>query len=59
MTCDLSSPHPPIPWCCRAVDAGVCGVPSFQVNESEEVIWGQDRFNVVADYMCGLQRAKL
>ena len=38
---------------CRAVDAGVCGVPSFTVNSSSEVVWGQDRLNVVADYICG------
>ena len=44
---------------CRAVDAGVCGVPSFLVNGSSEVVWGQDRFNVIADYMCGLPHAKL
>ena len=44
---------------CRAVDVGVCGVPSFQVNSSSEVVWGQDRMNVVADYICGWKHAKL
>ena len=29
------------------------GVPSFQVNGSPYVIWGQDRMNVVADLLCG------
>eukprot|EP00118_Oscarella_pearsei_P012456 m.92105 g.92105 ORF g.92105 m.92105 type:complete len:433 (+) comp36712_c0_seq26:1978-3276(+) len=37
----------------RAVAAGVIGVPSFQVNRSPNVIWGQDRLNVVADLLCG------
>jgi 2-hydroxychromene-2-carboxylate isomerase len=36
----------------RAVAAGVCGVPSFQV-DGGAVIWGQDRFNVVEDLLCG------
>ena len=39
----------------RAVDAGVCGVPSFTVNSGTKVVWGQDRLNVVADYICGLK----
>lgn len=38
---------------CRAVSAGVCGVPSYQVNEGPTIIWGQDRLNVVADMLCG------
>ncbi len=36
----------------RAVAAGVCGVPSFQV-DGGAVIWGQDRYNVVEDLLCG------
>lgn len=36
----------------RAKDAGVCGVPSFQVNGGD-VIWGQDRLDVVSDILCG------
>ncbi len=36
----------------RAVDEGVCGVPSFQVNGGE-IVWGQDKLNVVADMICG------
>lgn len=36
----------------RAIDEGVCGVPSFQVNGGE-VVWGQDKLNVVADMLCG------
>ena len=38
----------------RAVRAGVCGAPSFQVDQGQ-VIWGQDRLNIVADLMCGWQ----
>ena len=37
---------------CRAVDNGLCGVPSFQVNDDRTIIWGQDRLNVVADMLC-------
>ena len=36
----------------RAVDNGLCGVPSFQVNDNKTIIWGQDRLNVVADMLC-------
>ncbi|XP_065911815.1 uncharacterized protein [Dysidea avara] len=36
----------------RAVDTGLCGVPSFQVNDGGVVLWGQDRLNVVADMLC-------
>lgn len=36
----------------HAVSAGICGVPSFQVNGGE-VIFGQDRLNVVEDILCG------
>jgi len=36
----------------RAFAAGVCGVPSYQVDDGE-VIWGQDRLDVVADILCG------
>ncbi|XP_064398309.1 uncharacterized protein LOC135344945 [Halichondria panicea] len=36
----------------RAVEAGVCGVPSFQVNGGP-LIWGQDKLNIVADMICG------
>lgn len=36
----------------RAANAGVCGVPSFQVNGGD-VIWGQDRFDVVLDLLDG------
>jgi len=35
----------------RAIDVGVCGVPSFQVNDGM-LLWGQDRLNVVADMLC-------
>lgn len=38
----------------RAVEEGLCGVPSFQVNGGE-VVWGQDKLNVVADMLCGWQ----
>ena len=36
----------------RAFNAGVCGVPSFQVDDGE-VIFGQDRLNVVEDLING------
>ena len=36
----------------RAIHAGVCGVPSYQV-DGGAVIWGQDRLNIVADLLCG------
>lgn len=36
----------------RAFAAGLCGVPSYQVN-SGSVLWGQDRLNIVADLLCG------
>eukprot|EP00731_Ephydatia_muelleri_P032388 Em0023g895a len=36
----------------RAITAGLCGVPSFQVNHGP-VVWGQDRMHVVADMLCG------
>ena len=36
----------------RAFEAGLCGVPSYQVNDGS-VIWGQDRLNIVADLLCG------
>lgn len=38
--------------CVRAIEAGVCGVPSFQVNGGE-IVWGQDRLHVIADMLCG------
>jgi len=38
----------------RAVDAGVIGVPSFQVNDGD-VIWGQDRLDLVQDLLAGWQ----
>ena len=37
----------------RSVDAGLCGVPSYQVNDGT-VVWGQDRQNIVADLLMGL-----
>jgi len=36
----------------RANTVGCCGVPSFQVNHGE-VLWGQDRMDVVLDLLCG------
>ncbi|XP_031557502.1 uncharacterized protein LOC116294112 isoform X2 [Actinia tenebrosa] len=36
----------------RAVKNGVCGVPSYQVNDGA-ILWGQDRLNIVADLLCG------
>lgn len=36
----------------RAFAAGLCGVPSYQVNDGS-VIWGQDRLHIVADLICG------
>ncbi|KAJ7392756.1 hypothetical protein OS493_010411 [Desmophyllum pertusum] len=36
----------------RAIAAGLCGVPSYQVNDGS-VVWGQDRLNIIADMLCG------
>lgn len=36
-----------------AMDAGACGVPSFQVNGAGPLIWGQDRLATVQDMLCG------
>lgn len=36
----------------RAFATGLCGVPSYQVNNGS-VLWGQDRLNVIADLLCG------
>ena len=38
----------------RAVSLGICGVPSFQVDD-QPLIWGQDRLNIIADELCGWQ----
>lgn len=42
----------------RAEESGLCGVPSFQVNDGP-VVWGQDRLNVVQDMLCGWQQPDL
>ncbi len=34
------------------MEEGLCGVPSFQVNGGE-IVWGQDKLNVIADQLCG------
>ena len=34
------------------MNAGLCGVPSYQVNDGT-VVWGQDRQNIVADFLMG------
>ena len=39
---------------CSALSAGLCGVPSFQV-DGGHVLWGQDRLNFVEDMLCGWQ----
>ncbi|XP_057300975.1 uncharacterized protein LOC130635615 isoform X2 [Hydractinia symbiolongicarpus] len=36
----------------RGLDAGICGVPSFQINDGP-VVFGQDRMNVLADMLLG------
>ena len=36
----------------RAKNSGLCGVPSFIVND-RELIWGQDKINIVEDLLCG------
>jgi len=36
----------------KAIKAGACGVPSFQVNGGD-LIWGQDHLDVVQDLLCG------
>jgi len=35
----------------EAETKGACGVPSFEVNDGGEIIWGQDRMNVVSDML--------
>lgn len=42
----------------RAIREGACGVPSFQVNGGD-LIWGQDRLDVVADLLCGFPAANI
>ncbi|KJE93596.1 DSBA oxidoreductase [Capsaspora owczarzaki ATCC 30864] len=40
----------------RAVAAGACGVPSYQVDTGtgpQQLLWGQDHLNIVADQICG------
>jgi 2-hydroxychromene-2-carboxylate isomerase len=37
----------------RAVSEGLCGVPSYQVNNGTLVIWGQDKQSSVEDLLCG------
>ncbi|CAI8052783.1 2-hydroxychromene-2-carboxylate isomerase [Geodia barretti] len=37
----------------RAVSDGVCGTPSYQVNNRNMVIWGQDKQSTVEDLLCG------
>ena len=37
----------------RAVSEGLCGVPSYQVNNRGPVVWGQDKQNHVEDLICG------
>ena len=39
-------------WSTRAMENGVCGVPSFIVDNGP-LVWGQDRLNVVQDMLCG------
>ncbi len=42
----------------RALAAGVCGVPTFQVDDSP-IVWGQDRLpDVVADLLCGWKQRR-
>lgn len=36
----------------KARKLGVCGVPSFQINNGE-IIWGQDKFDIIGDMLCG------
>jgi len=36
----------------RAVEAGVCGFPTFQV-DGKELFWGQDKIDVVCDTLLG------
>jgi 2-hydroxychromene-2-carboxylate isomerase len=37
----------------RAVSEGLCGVPSYQVNNRGPVVWGQDKQNHMEDLICG------
>jgi 2-hydroxychromene-2-carboxylate isomerase len=41
----------------RAKEAGACGVPSFQINGGE-IIWGQDKLDVVADILAGWKESQ-
>ena len=36
----------------RAVASGAFGVPTFQVDDGQ-IVWGQDRLNIVEDLLCG------
>ena len=40
-------------WPPRAVSEGLCGVPSYQVNNRGPVLWGQDKQSTVEDLICG------
>lgn len=37
----------------RAVNEGLCGVPSYRVNDKSGVIFGQDKQSTVEDLICG------
>jgi 2-hydroxychromene-2-carboxylate isomerase len=39
-----------------AIAAGMCGVPTYRLTDvagNDVIVWGQDRLNVVADYVHG------
>jgi len=36
----------------RAKEEGLCGLPTFQIND-KELVWGQDKLDLVQDMLCG------
>lgn len=42
----------------RAIEEGLCGLPAFQIND-KELVWGQDKLNVVQDMLCGWKPEEL
>lgn len=42
----------------RAKEEGLCGVPTFQIND-KEFVWGQDKLNILADLLCGWNASEI
>lgn len=36
----------------RAKEEGLCGAPTFQIND-KDIVWGQDKMHIVEDMLCG------